>query len=62
VNKNDYRDKTVFSLVILAWAISTIYLFKFHSDTNFGIWAGLCGTLTGVFHWLCVYDDKHGDA
>lgn len=50
------------ALVTGMWIAGTVFLFKFHSETNFVTWAGLGVTMTGVFHWLTVRDAKQPDA
>lgn len=57
----DLRDRLVMGLVSGAWVASTVYLFKFHTDLNFATWATFSGTVTCVYHWLCVHDDKIPD-
>jgi hypothetical protein len=57
----DYRDYLTFASVVGILSVASVYLFKFHSDANFGIWAGVVATVTGIFHSLSVYDDKHED-
>ena len=60
----DLRDIWVVLAVSAAWVFSTIYLFRHPSDMNFATWAALCTTVTGVYHWICMKDDKipdHGD-
>jgi hypothetical protein len=49
------------ALVTLILVAGTVYLFRNRSDTNFATWAGLCLTVTGAYHWLCVRDDKTPD-
>lgn len=58
----DFRDYFVGGLVAVMWAAATVYLFKFHSDANFVTWAGICGTMTCVYHWLNIRDSKEKDA
>jgi len=58
----DFRDWFVAVSVTIMLIAATVYLWKFHSDTNFGIWAGLCGTLIGAYHLINVRDDKMRDA
>jgi di/tricarboxylate transporter len=62
VKIKDLRDILVFVLVTAAWVFSTVYLFDHPTDTNFATWAGLCLTITGVYHWICMKDDKEKDA
>ena len=58
--KLDYTDWFVMVLIGALAAVGSVYVFKFHSDTAFGIWAGVVGTLTGAFHWLRIKDDHDG--
>jgi hypothetical protein len=58
----DYRDIFVLLMVSAGWVAATVFLFLYHSTANFGIWAGLVGTIGGVYHWICVSDDKRVDA
>ena len=62
MNKRDARDKFVLGAVTVTLAAGTVYLFEFHSDANFGIWASFVATIVSAFHWLTVYDDKRLDA
>ena len=62
MNKQDYRDFFVLGIVAAGWAASTVFLFLYPSSVNFATWAGLVATIGGVFHWLCVSDDKRVDA
>jgi hypothetical protein len=57
----DYRDYLTFASVIGILTVASVYLFKFHTDAVFGIWAGVVATITSSFHGLSVYDDKHED-
>jgi hypothetical protein len=57
----DIRDYLTFVSVAGILAVASTYLFRYHSDTVFGIWAGVVSTVTGIFHGLTVYDDKHED-
>lgn len=59
---NDCRDWFVMIMVTAAWVCATIFLFKYPLVPNFITWAGVCGTLTGVYHWLTVKDAKVPDA
>ena len=59
---NDARDWFVMGLVAVAWTAATVFLFLHHSDMNFVTWAGVCTTMTGVYHWITVRDQKVSDA
>lgn len=61
MNVRDYRDKFVFGAVTITLALGTAYLFKYHSDANFGIWAGFVSTIISGYHWLVQRDDKTSD-
>jgi hypothetical protein len=61
MNKQDYRDYFVLGIVTAGWLAATVFLFLYHSSVNFATWAGLVATIGGVFHWLCVSDDKRVD-
>jgi hypothetical protein len=41
---------------------ATVFIFKHPDPINFGTWAGVTGTITGVYHWLCFKDSKERDA
>ena len=58
----DFRDWFVAGSVTAMLVAATFYLWQFHSDANFGIWAGLCATLIGAYHMINVRDDKTRDA
>jgi hypothetical protein len=64
VNKNlrDFRDDAVMGLVTAAWISATVFLFIHPSEVNFATWATFSATICGVYHWLCVFDDKRPDA
>jgi hypothetical protein len=55
------QDWFVMILVALMWSFAGVILWIHYSDAAFGIWAGVCGTLTAVYHWLTVRDDKEKD-
>lgn len=57
-----YRDYFVLGLVTLAWIVATVFLWTYPSVGSFSVWAGLCGTMTGTYHWLILLDDKKPDA
>lgn len=38
------------------WVFASVFLWKYHSETNFQTWAAVCGTLTAVYHWLNIKD------
>ena len=38
------------------WIFSSVFLWKHATETNFQTWALVCGTLTGVYHWLNIRD------
>jgi len=58
----DYRDWLVMTLVTVAWGVATVFLFQHATEMNFATWAAFSGTTTGVYHWLCVKDQKMPDA
>jgi hypothetical protein len=61
-NPRDYRDTVVMLIVIAGWVAATVFLFWQPSAVNFATWAGLVATIGGIFHWLCISDDKRIDA
>lgn len=61
-NPQDYRDFAVLVLVTMGWVAATLFLFIHPSATNFATWAGFGATVGGVYHFLCVNDDKRVDA
>lgn len=62
MNKQDYRDVAVLILVSVGWLAATLFLFLYPSPINFATWAGFGATVGGVYHFLCVSDDKRIDA
>lgn len=56
VPRFDLRDYFVGGLVALMWVFASVFLWKYHSETNFQTWAAVCGTLTAVYHWLNIKD------
>jgi hypothetical protein len=59
---SDLRDILVFIAVANIQICSTVFLFHHADGINFATWAGVCGTLTAAYHWMCVRDDKEKDA
>jgi hypothetical protein len=65
---NDARDWIILGLVTLIWLVATAFLFvslfllKTGHAAEFGIWAGVVSTVTGVYHWLNLKDSKTPDA
>lgn len=55
-------DYLVGGLVTAMWIFAGIYLWIHPSDLNFATWGGICGTLTCVYHWLNIKDDKQKDS
>ncbi len=62
MNKQDYRDYFVLAVVTAGWLAATVFLFRYPSSVNFATWAGLVATVGGIYHYLCVSDDKRMDA
>ena len=62
MNKQDYRDFFILGVVCVIMLEATVFLFLYPSSVNFATWSGLVATVGGVFHWLCVSDDKRVDA
>ena len=61
MNTRDCRDTASMVIFALAFAASVVYIFLHPTDINFATWAGLTATMGGIFHWLCIYDDKKKD-
>jgi hypothetical protein len=61
-NRPDKRDTVVMVMVCCGWVAATVFLFMYPQSINFATWAGLVATIGGVFHWLCISDDKRVDA
>ena len=59
--KSDPKDWFVMILVAGIWIASSVFIFKHPDNTAFGIWAGLAGTIGGIYHFLAVHDDKNPD-
>lgn len=57
----DLDDWIIMALVVAILVAGTIYIFIHDSDMVFGSWCGLVVTVTGVFHWLRIRDDKETD-
>lgn len=62
MNTQDFRDIFVLLMVSAGWSAATVFLFMYPSTTNFTIWSTLVGTIGGMYHWICVTDDKRLDA
>ena len=58
----ELRDWLVMGFVTAGWLVSTAFLWVHPSEANFGVWAGLAGTMTGAYHWLVLLDSKRPDA
>jgi hypothetical protein len=61
-NQKDARDWVIMALVTLGWIAATVFLFTHPATVNFATWSGLTATICGVYHYLCVDDDKRVDA
>ena len=62
MNKQDYRDTFVLMMVSGGWVAATVFLFLYPTQMNFATWAALVATVGGIYHYLCVSDDKREDA
>jgi hypothetical protein len=58
----DIRDWIVVSSMVAIQLAATGFLFHHPDAVNFATWAGVCGTLTGVYHLLVIRDSKEKDA
>lgn len=58
----DVRDYITMTIFTLAFVAATVYLFVYHSIEVFAAWCGLVGTMGGIYHYLCIRDDKIKDA
>lgn len=58
----DTRDWAIIALMTGMHISATVFIFKHPDPINFGTWAGVTGTITGVYHWLCFKDSKEKDA
>lgn len=47
--------------VSLMWTVATVYLFLHPSEGIFVAWCGFGATVTAVYHWLTIRDDKTAD-
>jgi hypothetical protein len=43
------------------WIFASAVLWRHYSDAAFGIWAGVCTTMTTAYHMLNIHDDLHKD-
>ena len=55
------RDYLVGALVGAMWIFASVVLALHYSVQAFGIWAGVCTTMIGAYHWLNIHDDLHKD-
>ena len=62
MNKKDWRDYLTYFFAAAIVIYASVYLWNNRSDTAFGIWAGVVGTLAAVLRWLDLRDDKERDA
>ena len=58
----DARDWIVIGLMAAIQIAATVFVFRHPDSGNFAIWSGLCGTLTGAYHWMVIRDSKMADA
>lgn len=58
----DFTDWFVLISISAILGIGSAYIYIHPSDINFATWAGLCATVTGVYHFLDIRDDKVKDA
>jgi hypothetical protein len=58
----DVRDWIVIVSMVAIQLAATGFLFRYPDAVNFATWAGVCGTLTGVYHLLVIRDSKIKDA
>ena len=58
----DARDWIVIGLMAAIQTAATVFVFRHPDSGNFAIWSGLCGTLTGAYHWMVIRDSKMADA
>lgn len=61
-NLRDIRDHIVMVIVTVVLVFATVFLVRHPTDANFMTWAGLVATIVGVYHFLCIFDDKRPDA
>jgi hypothetical protein len=58
----DFSDWMILAHVNAAGIAGTVYLFMYHTDSNFLGWCGLVGTLVPAYHWFVLRDAKIPDA
>lgn len=58
----DLDDWIIMALVVLIMLAGTVYLFLHPAAAVFAAWCGLVTTVTGVFHFMRVKDDKEKDS
>jgi hypothetical protein len=58
----DLDDWIILILVTGALIAATVYMFKHADVAVFVAWCGLVPTITGVYHWLTIRDDKTPDS
>lgn len=56
------RDWFVVLLMGAIWIASTAFIFLHPDTANFGIWAGITGTMASAYHWMVIRDQKVPDA
>jgi membrane-bound metal-dependent hydrolase YbcI (DUF457 family) len=57
----DIKTTIVMFFFMAIFTAATIYLFKFHSDSNFAVFVGGFTAMGCIMHWIVTYDDKHPD-
>lgn len=55
-------DWFVMVKVSLMWTVSTVFLFMHPTEAVFIAWCGFGGTVTAVYHWMTIRDQKIPDA
>lgn len=58
----DFSDWFVMAGITAILISGTMFIYLHPSEVNFATWAGLMVTVTGVYHWLDIRDDKEKDA
>jgi len=57
----DLRDCFIMATLAGSWGAGTVFMFKYPSSGTFGLWCGLCATMTAAYHFINYKDSKEPD-
>jgi hypothetical protein len=60
--KCDLKDWFVMAFITVGWVASTIFIFMYHTEANFAVWATFSGAVISAYRWIDYKDSKVPDA